>query len=121
MLKEGQLVLCSAQAEIIWKCLAQKSVFESDREICFKWFSKLMTDDPDMEPDMNKKFFVNYITRLDPKLLTDSGIKCFERFFRYVNLKNSFFIQKRNYVFTENLDLTGLDYLWKVNIIKLII
>lgn len=77
-----------------------------------------MTDDPDMEPDMNKKFFVNYITRLDPKLLTDSGIKCFERFFRYVNLKNNLFIQKRNYVFTDNLDLIGLDYLWKVKIKK---
>jgi hypothetical protein len=63
LLKEGQLWLCANQAETIWKCLAQNSVFELDREICFKWFSKLMTDDPDLEPDMNKTFFVNYIIK----------------------------------------------------------
>lgn len=63
LLKEGQLWLCANQAETIWKCLAQASVFELDREICFKWFSKLMTDDPDLEPDMNRTFFVNYITK----------------------------------------------------------
>ncbi len=114
LLKEGQLWLCSAQAETIWKCLAQNSVFESDREICFKWFSKLMTDDPDLEPDMNKTFFVNYVTKLDPKLLTDSGIKCFDRFFKTVNLKYDRLVQKRNYFLTESLDLIGIDYLWKI-------
>ncbi len=114
VLKEGQLCMSLSQAETIWKCLAQNSVFESDREICFKWFSKLMTDDSDLEPDMNKTFFVNYITKLDPKLLTDSGIKCFDRFFKNVNLKNNRLIQKRNYFLTESLDLIGLDYLWKV-------
>ncbi|RMZ94967.1 putative ubiquitin carboxyl-terminal hydrolase FAF-X, partial [Brachionus plicatilis] len=95
LLKEGQLLLCSAQAEIIWKCLAQNSVFESDREICFKWFSKLMTDDPDMEPDMNKKFFtLSYSLIVELNVLSDSSAI--------------------NYVFTENLDLIGLDYLWKI-------
>lgn len=114
LLKEGQLWLCSSQAETIWKCLAQNSVFECDREICFKWFSKLMTEDPDLEPDMNKAFFVNYITKLDPKLLTDSGIRCFERFFKNVNLKYNRLIQKRHFFLTESLDLIGLDYLWKI-------
>ncbi len=114
LLKEGQLWLCSSQAETIWKCLAQNSVFECDREICFKWFSKLMTDDPDLEPDMNKTFFVDYITKLDPKLLTDSGIRCFERFFKNVNLKYNRLVQKRHFFLTESLDLIGLDYLWKV-------
>ncbi len=75
LLKEGRLWLCSSQAESVWICLAQNSVFESDRENCFRWFSKLMTDESDLEPDMNKSFFENYVTQLDPKLLTDSGIK----------------------------------------------
>ena len=73
-----------------------------------------MTDDPDLEPDMNKTFFVNYITKLDPKLLTDSGIRCFERFFKNVNLTNNRLKQNRNYLMTESLDLIGLDYLWKI-------
>jgi ubiquitin carboxyl-terminal hydrolase 9/24 len=75
LLKEGQLWLIASQAECVWKCLAQNSVFECDRENCFRWFSKLMTDDSDLEPDMNKSFFENYVTQLDPKLMTDSGIK----------------------------------------------
>ena len=73
-----------------------------------------MTEDPDLEPDMNKTFFVNYITKLDPKLLTDSGIRCFERFFKNVNLKCNRLIQKRHFFLTESLDLIGLDYLWKI-------
>jgi hypothetical protein len=73
-----------------------------DREICFKWFSKLMTDDPDLEPDMNKTFFVDYITKLDPKLLTDSGIRCFERFFKNVNLKYNHLVQKRHWSLAAN-------------------
>ena len=95
LLKEGQLWLCSSQAETIRKCLAQNSVFKCDRDICFKWFSKLMPEDPDQEPDMNKTFFVNYITKLDPKLLT--GIRCFERFFKNVNLMYNLLIQKRHF------------------------
>lgn len=73
-----------------------------------------MTEDPDLEPDMNKSFFVNYITKLDPKLLTDSGIRCFERFFKIVNLKYNRLSQKRHFFLTESLDLIGLDYLWKI-------
>lgn len=51
---------------------------------------------------------------MDPQLLTDSGIKCFDRFFKYVNLKYNRLVQKRNYFLTDNLDLIGLDYLWKI-------
>lgn len=51
---------------------------------------------------------------MDPKLLTDSGIKCFDRFFKYVNLKYNRLVQKRSYFLTDNLDLIGLDYLWKI-------
>jgi ubiquitin carboxyl-terminal hydrolase 9/24 len=75
LLKEGALWLLEPQAESVWRCLAQNSIFDCDREYCFKWFSKLMHDDPDLEPDMIKKIFEDYITQLDPKLFTDSGIK----------------------------------------------
>ena len=75
LLKEGALWLLEPQAESVWRCLAQNSIFDCDREFCFKWFSKLMNDDPDLEADMIKKIFEDYITQLDPKLLTDSGIK----------------------------------------------
>ena len=48
LLKDGQLWLCAPQAKQIWTCLAENAVFTQDREACFKWFSKLMGDEPDL-------------------------------------------------------------------------
>ncbi|XP_044752373.1 probable ubiquitin carboxyl-terminal hydrolase FAF-X [Coccinella septempunctata] len=114
LLKDGQLWLCSDQAKQIWQCLAEKAVFQSDREACFKWFSKLMGDEPDLDPGINKDFFENNILQLDPTLVTESGIKCFERFFKAVNMKEGKLKVKRRSHLTEDLDLIGLDYLWKI-------
>lgn len=106
--------LCSDQAKQIWQCLAEKAVFQSDREACFKWFSKLMGDEPDLDPGINKDFFENNILQLDPSLVTESGIKCFERFFKAVNMKEGKLKLKRRTYLTEDLDLIGLEYLWKI-------
>lgn len=84
LVKDGQLWLRADQAEQIWQCLAEQDVFVSDREACFKWFSKLMGDEPDLDLAINKDFFQNNILQLDPILLTESGIKCYERFFKAV-------------------------------------
>lgn len=75
LLRDGQLWLCAEQAKQIWQCLAEQAVFTSDREACFKWFSKLMGEEPDLDPGINKDFFENNILQLDPVLLTESGIK----------------------------------------------
>ena len=62
LLKDGQLWLCAPQAKQIWTCLAENAVFTQDREACFKWFSKLMGD----EPDLGKYicFFCNYCNNI---------------------------------------------------------
>lgn len=112
--QDGQLWLCAEQAKQIWQCLAEQAVFVSDREACFKWFSKLMGDEPDLDPAINKDFFVNNILLLDPTLLTESGIKCFERFFKAVNSKEGKLKQKRRTVLMDDVDLIGMDYLWRV-------
>ncbi|KAL0281150.1 UNVERIFIED_CONTAM: hypothetical protein PYX00_002224 [Menopon gallinae] len=114
LLKDGQLWLCSQQAKQIWKCLAEDGVFPSDREACFKWFSKLMGDEPDVDPSIYKEFFEDNILQLDPTLLTESGMKCFERFFKTVNLTEKKLIQKRRSVLMNDPDLIGMDYLWRV-------
>uniref|UniRef100_A0A8C4NAB1 UBP34/UBP24/USP9X/USP9Y-like ARM repeat region domain-containing protein n=1 Tax=Eptatretus burgeri TaxID=7764 RepID=A0A8C4NAB1_EPTBU len=82
LLKDGQLWLCSPQAKQIWRCLAENAVFLCDRESCFKWFSKLMGDEPDLDPDINREFFESNVLHLDPGLLTENGMRCFERFFK---------------------------------------
>jgi hypothetical protein len=48
----------------IWKCLAENAVFVHDREACFKWFSKLMGEEPDLDPEINKDFFENNILQV---------------------------------------------------------
>ena len=75
LLKDGQLWLCAPQAKQIWNCLAESAVFPHDREACFKWFSKLMGEEPDLDPEINREFFENNILQLEPCLMTESGIR----------------------------------------------
>ncbi|XP_035221479.1 probable ubiquitin carboxyl-terminal hydrolase FAF-X isoform X2 [Stegodyphus dumicola] len=114
LLKDGQLWLCAPQAKQIWTCLAENAVYVTDREACFKWFSKLMGEEPDLDPEINRDFFENIVLQLDPCLLTESGIKCFDRFFKAVNSKESKLIAKRRAFLMNDLELLGLDYLWRV-------
>jgi ubiquitin carboxyl-terminal hydrolase 9/24 len=59
-----------------------------------------------------KDFFENNVLQLDPQLLTESGIKCFERFFKAVNTKeDKLKARHRGYVLDDE-DLIGKDYLW---------
>ena len=67
--------LCAPQAKQIWNCLAENAVFTVDRESCFKWFSKLMGEDPDLDPDINREFFEHNILMLDPTFLTEHGMR----------------------------------------------
>nr|XP_055233187.1 probable ubiquitin carboxyl-terminal hydrolase FAF-Y isoform X8 [Gorilla gorilla gorilla] len=114
LLKDGQLWLCAPQAKQIWKCLAENAVYLCDREACFKWYSKLMGDEPDLDPDINKDFFESNVLQLDPSLLTENGMKCFERFFKAVNCRERKLIAKRRSYMMDDLELIGLDYLWRV-------
>ena len=57
-----------------------------------------MGDEPDLDPEINRDFFENNILQLDPSLMTESGIKCFDRFFKAVNCKENKLIAKRRYL-----------------------
>lgn len=114
LLKEGNLWLGSTQATEIWTCLVQNSVYKEDREAAFSWFSKLMSNEPDLEPELNRVFFENQILKLDPILLTESGIECFDKFFKVVNLREGKLVADNKTFYTENLDLVGLDYLTRI-------
>ena len=115
LLKDGHLWLFAPQAKQIWKCLAENAVYVCDREACFKWYSKLMGDEPDLDPDINKEFFENNVLQLDPFLLTENGMKCFERFFKAVNCREGKLVTKRRACMMDDLELIGLDYLWRVS------
>lgn len=114
VLKDGQLWLCSDQAKQIWQCLAVNAAFPGDREECFRWFGKLMGDEPDLDPSINKDFFENNLLQLDPQFLSESGIRCFERFFKAVNSKEEKLKAKSRGYILDDEDLIGKDYLWRV-------
>ena len=78
-------------------------------------YSKLMGDEPDLDPDINKDFFENNVLQLDPSLLTENGMKCFERFFKEVNCREGKLVAKRRAYMMDDLELIGLDYLWRVS------
>ncbi|XP_072935903.1 probable ubiquitin carboxyl-terminal hydrolase FAF isoform X3 [Epargyreus clarus] len=114
LLKDGHLWLCAEQAKQIWMCLAESPAHVGDRESCFRWFSKLMGDEPDLDPNINLHFFRENVMNLPPNLLTHNGIKCFERFFKAVNSKEGKLKFKRRNFILNDPDLIGLDYLWRV-------
>ncbi|XP_041351568.1 probable ubiquitin carboxyl-terminal hydrolase FAF-X isoform X2 [Gigantopelta aegis] len=115
LLKDGQLWLCEPQARQIWHCLAETAIYITDREACFKWFAKLMGEEPDLDPDITRDFFERNILQLDPSLLTENGMNCFERFFKQVNLKeNKLITKRRGGHMMDDLELIGLDYMWRV-------
>ncbi|XP_010629475.1 probable ubiquitin carboxyl-terminal hydrolase FAF-X [Fukomys damarensis] len=114
LLEDGQLWLRASQAKQIWKCLAENALYLSDREACFKWYFRIMGDEPDLDPDIIKDFFESNVLQLDPTLLTENGIKCFERFFKAVNCKEGKLVAKRRGYMMDDLELIGLDYLWRV-------
>lgn len=43
-----------------------------------------------------------------------SSLRCFERFFRGVNVKEGKLVAKRRAYLMEDLNLIGVDYLWQV-------
>jgi ubiquitin carboxyl-terminal hydrolase 9/24 len=43
--------------------------------MCFEWFSKLMGDDPDLDPKVTLPFFESKVLHFDATLLTDSGME----------------------------------------------
>ncbi|XP_046853983.1 probable ubiquitin carboxyl-terminal hydrolase FAF-X [Xenia sp. Carnegie-2017] len=114
ILRDGQLWLCAPEAKIIWEALGENSVFESDREACFKWFSKLMGDEQDLNPEISGVFFESKVLKIDQSCLTENGMECFERFFQKVNIKEGKFVSKRRMLVMDDLDLIGIDYLWEI-------
>lgn len=47
-------------------------------------------------------------------------MKCFERFFKAVNCREGKLVAKRRAYMMDDLELIGLDYLWRVSVKKLI-
>ncbi|KAL5475916.1 hypothetical protein EMCRGX_G025794 [Ephydatia muelleri] len=112
-LRDGQLWLAHQHALMVWESLQEKPAFDVDREACLKWFAKLVSDEPDIEPETARKIFIENVHQIPPHLLTDSGFRCFDRFFRMVNMNERRLVSWKKGFTTDNTDLLGLDYLWK--------
>lgn len=78
-------------------------------------FAKFMGDEPLLDPDIGEDFFENNVLQLYLSLLTENTMKCFEWFFKAVNCQEGKLVAKRRAYMMDDLELTGLDYLWKIN------
>ncbi|CAF0941972.1 unnamed protein product [Adineta ricciae] len=113
-LKEGRLYLSAEHSKMIWISLAEQAIYPNDREQCFRWFAEIIDED-DFEPKAAKDFFQNHLMKLEPNLLTDLGMNCFDRFFKSVNAQLNKLQQKRRSIRLMNdEDLVGIEYLWKL-------
>ena len=67
-----------------------------------------MWDEPDIEAETAKRLFTGNILNLTPSLMTDNGFRCFDRFFRMVNLNQQRLSKwNRTCFITESVDLIG--------------
>lgn len=115
VLRDGHLWLCDQQAKEIWDTLVVNPVFQVDREAGFKWFVKMMGDMADLDPEIQKSFFEQRVLQLDPPLLSEGGMRCFERFFKHVNqLDSRLTVNDRRCLHINSFDLIGQEYLWRV-------
>ncbi|UJR08730.1 hypothetical protein I4U23_012987 [Adineta vaga] len=114
ILKDGRRHLGSENMRMIWTCLAEHPVYPQDREQCFRWFADII-EDVGFESKSGKEFFQNHFLKLEPHLLTDLGMTCFDRFFKSVNAQcNKFHKKRRTVRLISDEDLIGIEYLWEL-------
>ncbi|CAF1148229.1 unnamed protein product [Rotaria sordida] len=114
ILKEGRQYLGLDLMKMIWISLAEQAVYPYDREQCFRWFAEII-DEVGFDFKAGKEFFQNHFMKLEPHLLTELGMNCFDRFFKSVNAQSNKLIHKRRSIrLINDEDLTGIEYLWKL-------
>ena len=117
--REGIFCLLGPQANLVWKSLYVDAVYPSDKEACLKWFSELIGDvndaeESDLDDVVIKDFFINNILEMDPAEIKNSRRKFFVLFFEALNIQEKKMILEMGSRLTEDLDLIGLDYVWRI-------
>lgn len=96
---------CLSQMKETYKLMEHKNIFWSLTTCIFT--SK---EESCIKPQNNFQW-----TKLaNPIFFSFFYIRCFERFFRGVNVKEGKLVAKRRAYLMEDLDLIGVDYLWQV-------
>ena len=110
-LKEGDLYLSWPRCRELWETLVENpKAIDFDRDNCFEWFQKCLTD---LEQETQKMFFEEKLLMLSPCQASHHSFNCFKVYFESINLsKNSLRKNISPPLVVDNLDLVGLDYLW---------
>ncbi|XP_065887407.1 ubiquitin carboxyl-terminal hydrolase 9X-like isoform X3 [Dysidea avara] len=114
LLRDGRLWLGYSQALMVWQALIENPVYDSDKEVCFKWFARLVNDEPCVKGEIAKKVLTENVMKLNPSALSVYGFKCFGSYFYYVNQCELKIVPWQHGFLTESLDLIGLNHLWHV-------
>nr|XP_027204063.1 probable ubiquitin carboxyl-terminal hydrolase FAF-X [Dermatophagoides pteronyssinus] len=135
IIQQSKCFLPIELAQELWNCLAIDASFACDRQFCFQWFSSLMDlyfyptnqNDDDGNGDGDNvnnedeylenflEFLQKNLSKFNPELIDIYGVECFEKFFITINCQHEKLIHLNdNSHQTNDCDLIGLDYLWKL-------
>lgn len=112
-LKEGDLYLSWPRCRELWETLVENSkAIEFDKDNCFEWFQKCLTD---LEAETQQMFFQEKLLMLSPAQVSHHSFNCFKAYFESINLSSGRL--RKNIspsLVVEHLELVGLDYLWNL-------
>ena len=115
LLKEGDLYLSWSRCKILWETLVENpEATQYERDNCFEWFETCLTD---LAQETQRDFFQQKLLEFKPSEVSHKGFSCFKAYFECINMSTEKLQSRRNLnsnVIVDNLDLVGLDYLWRV-------
>lgn len=103
ILTNSSLLLNSNQIDIFWNSLVKNSLHKDEKIMAFDWLENALRTSSQLEESAIHNLFVTQMTKMDFKRLSFSGYNLFEKFFLYLNEKNSR-IKRLDY-FTRNTTL----------------
>lgn len=73
-------------AHEIWLNLIDDAACPTDRDLAFNWFTLNGPTNDCVTPDAIEQLYTERVLKLPPATLTDGGYRCFESFFKSVNI-----------------------------------
>jgi hypothetical protein len=100
-------------ANLVWETLIDHGACPSDREAGFGWFT--LTDTPGncVTVGAIEDLFVEKVLRLPAATLSDGGYRCFESFFKCVNVAGGALTLDAGGIVVQDNALKGIDELYR--------
>ena len=105
--------MSQARCDELWDTLVTNpDAIQSDKEHIFGWFQNCLTD---LGMQTQRDFFNDHLLKVNPCDIDCKFFNCFKEYFRSLNTHDGNLKKaSSNNLVVENLELNGLDYIWRV-------